>query len=266
MIPEVTERPATRAQNMRTALSLVMVWVFLLAVVAQNVQRATPEPQTASSAPRKAFDSHQVTFLVTSANEVFTLAQGVMMPHVSFTSCPNRELRLTTTSSAPIVTRERIEWMPVERAYAFTANRAYAIVSSNTSIEAVFDDGSRVRLAIYCPPARSHRFAMIFYHQGTVYLADVNAGTSTPLFILDEGCELVWHDDSGAYRAYPWEMSLPLYTGQQDLPSDSAVAFSFIAESSPQLSITSAAEVSIVHDGGLVQVYGDCGTPLAPRR
>jgi hypothetical protein len=265
MIPEVTERPATRAQTTRTVLSLVMVWVFLLAIVLQNVQRTAPD-KPAAAAPPASFDSHQVTFLVTSASEVYTLAQGVMLPHVSFTSCPNRELQLTTTTNAPIVTRERIEWMPIERAYAFTADRAYAIVSSNTSVEAVFDDGSRVRLAVHCPPPRSHRFAMIFYHQGTVYLADINAGTSTPLFILDEGCELVWHDDSGSYRAYPWEMSLPLYTGQQDLPNDSAIAFSFIAESSPQLSITSAAEVSIVHDGGLVQVYGDCGTPLLPRR
>lgn len=263
MSPEITPVP-TRTATIRPLVSLTLVWVFLIAVVVQNVQRATP---AILFAPVSTFTPHKLSVYITADNQVNTIENGVIKQHIPLQVCANRDLVLETSDLAPIVTHELMDWVDTQTAYSFMVDRSFYINSSNMGIDIVFNDGEQVRLQVECPGlgANSH-LAAVFISNDMVYLADMTNGTAAPLFWMDTHCELVWSEGTRLNRAFPWEMSIPLAIDGSPVPGNSVIAFTFTTEGMTQLNMTEANAVSVVSKSGIVTVYSDCGAPvLLPR-
>jgi hypothetical protein len=263
MSPETAPRP-TRTATIRPIVILTFVWVFLIAVVLQNVQRPSL-PTPTMDAP--AFIPFKMQIYVTTDNTVHTMENGVILPHIPLQVCANRDLLLESSENAPSVTYETMDWIDTVVAYSFVVDRNYYIQSSNMGIEVVFDDGEKVRLKVECPTVGADiNFAAVFISNEMVYLADMTNGTATPLFWMEANCELVWSEGTRVHRAFPWEMSVPLDSNGSMVPGDSVVAFTFTTEGTTQLNMSDATAVSVVSDSGVVRVYSECGAPkLLPR-
>jgi hypothetical protein len=243
----------TRAQNWRATTVLLVAWVFVVAVVYQNITR----PQSPTRAP---FVAHDMLLYVTADDQVFTLENGVALQHVDLLDCPQRQIIIKKSETARSITPIEVLWQDTLVAYRFYVEQEFFINSSNIGLEIVFEDGESIALSIDCGSVDTEEFySVVFVHGRMVYVADMSSGNATPLFILDEKCQLVWDNGDMTQRATLNDMAIPLMTGSpNDLPEGSVVAFSFATVGNATMMMGESNTVSIKSASGTIKIYSEC--------
>jgi hypothetical protein len=242
----------TRAQNWRATTVLLVAWVFVVAVVYQNITRPL--------SPTRTFVPHDMLLYVTADDQVYTLENGVALQHVNLLDCPQRQIIIKKSENAPSVVAEDVLWQDTLVAYRFFVDQEFFITSSNIGLEIVFEDGASIALGIDCGSVDTEEYySVVFVHGRMVYVADISSGNATPLFILDEKCQLVWDNGDMTQRAMRDDMAIPLMTGSSnDLPEGSVVAFSFATRGNATMMMGESNTVSIKSASGTVKIYVEC--------
>jgi hypothetical protein len=255
MLPDADRM--TRAERVASAVVLCSVWVFLGAVLLQNLQRPQAAPADATTPTATA--GRTVSIYVTHDNQVYTEDSGVILSHVPLLECPHQVIAVEVSESGPFVTRVERPMPGVRAAYSVWIDRPYVVISSRMGIQLRLDDGEHMRLDALCNRANAAHMMGVFVRDDIVYLTDMSLGTSVPLFALEPHCRLLWQEGDQTTSAYPHEMSIPL-TGVGNPFADRArLAFTFQTSGAPSLHAAAASTYHVVSPQGFVALSSDCG-------
>ncbi|GEM_PF-3145940 len=263
MREEETLYPPTRTQFWRSIVLIATLWVFLIAIVAQNFNRV--QQPSASSAPAvTSFTPHDVLLYVTHDGQVMTMAEGVGLPHVPLHDCPRPELKIKTSDIAPTYAPSEALWLGDTRiALNILADQPYSVISSYVAVEVRFADDSYVRVMQDCQAFNQDIPMFVFVTQERVFLGDAANGAVTPLFSLAPSCALVWNTGNGDKHAYYWDMPLTLST-DGFIGDDSRVAFTFMASGDVRFDTYTENWAEMTHNNGTISVYADCAIDNLP--
>jgi len=255
MLPDADRM--TRAERVASAVVLCFVWVFLGAVLLQNLQRSQAAAAD-TSVPTPAV-GRTVSIYVMHDNRVYTEDSGALLAHVPLLECPHQVIAVEVSESGPFVTRVERPMPGVRAAYSVWIDRPYVVISSRMGIQLRFDNGEHVRLDVLCNRASTAHLVGVFVRDDVVYLADMSMGTSVPLFTLEPHCRLLWQEGDQTASAYSHEMSIPL-TGVGNPFADRArLAFTFQTNGVPSLHAAAASTYHVVSSQGVVALSSDCG-------
>ncbi len=278
MLPD-TDR-MTRAERIASAVVLCFVWVFLGAVLLQNLQRSqaaaadtsVPAPAvwrlstnsrvvrwTANSGVLTPAVGRTVSIYVMHDNRVYTEDSGALLAHVSLLECPHQVIAVEVSESGPFVTRVERPMPGVRAAYSVWIDRPYVVISSRMGIQLRLDNGEHVRLDALCNRASTAHLVGVFVRDDVVYLADMSMGTSVPLFTLEPHCRLLWQEGDQTASAYSHEMSIPLTGVGNPFADHARLAFTFQTNGAPSLHAAAASTYHVVSSQGVVALSSDCG-------
>ena len=165
MLPDADRM--TRAERVASAVVLCFVWVFLGAVLLQNLQRSQAAAAD-TSVPTPAV-GRTVSIYVMHDNRVYTEDSGALLAHVPLLECPHQVIAVEVSESGPFVTRVERPMLGVRAAYSVWIDRPYVVISSRMGIQLRLDDGEHVRLDVLCNRASAGHLMGVFVRDDVVY-------------------------------------------------------------------------------------------------